>query len=741
MSGISSSSSSAPGTSLITGIRAYGHSALANDGCSDDSRTLVNRLGQMLAAEKIQNYAKGGSCLMWNTNIARAEYGLMDTVLQTVRTPIRAAFALSAASLVGDSIISVTPAPNGASTTGPLLRATDALMVGDGVDGEIAHVKTASATQITLDAFEGTENYAGLVRAHAIGDPVYVVPGYYGAPNILHLIMEAGNQHGRYGPTVYTGAAPARNAQRWWQEAMRMCVSRFRLAEGYEPDHTAVKFTGSWAAQIGSQEVSGNQTTAQGGRAPSAVNAAVEFHVPNNFPGSAISFNVVQGAGGAGGGVWTFTVDGQPWSVNKPNDGTGNTLAQIATPNTPVAKNGYYCARLLGIPAGRHKIVATMTTFEANSFFDVWGIEAEDAPPVGVFQGHRLLSWDAGGAAEHAHIRTTLSAPASIGNTSVQVNQGGSPTGRQITAASIPKVGEKLIIDAVDPTKIEAVTVTSVTGAAAPFTINFAEPLTKAHSSGVRTELGFGDWMLQNVTNPWVTQLVSEFDSKVLLLDIDSVINKDPQWFCPDFAHLNDEGQARAAQAAYDQIVASGVLSSSERARLARPSGNAPITRITFLSTGTAVAWTTMPAALSEFPLTTAGPGNFRQFADLSRFHEARIIAVQTVLGAAGSKLRIQYSIDNGVTWRYLHRVRHATDPQPTSTAWMESTAATDAMCQIDLATALSQGGIKSASWEPIYPEACYNDWPFFGVALRIVGIGGNGVANPALMSVVLEMR
>jgi hypothetical protein len=64
-----------------------------------------------------------------------------------------------------------------------------------------------------------------------------------------------------------------------------------------------------------------------------------------------------------------------------------------------------------------------------------------------------------------------------------------------------------------------------------------------------------------------------------------------------------------------------------------------------------------MPAALSEFPLTTTN-GNYRRVADLTRYYEARVGCVQTVLGAGTAKLRIQYSIDQGTTWHYLHRKR-----------------------------------------------------------------------------------
>jgi hypothetical protein len=162
--------------------------------------------------------------------------------------------------------------------------------------------------------------------------------------------------------------------------------------------------------------------------------------------------------------------------------------------------------------------------------------------------------------------------------------------------------------------------------------------------------------------------------------------------------------------------------------------------RISFLDgAASAIAWTTMPAALSEFPLTVATNGNYRRVADLTRYYEARVGCVQTVLGAGTAKLRIQYSTDQGTTWHYLHRKRSGSDPQFTSTDWGESTVSSDNMCQIDLTTALPTNGVKYTSFEPIYTEITMQQYQ--DTMLRVVGIGGNAAASPALASVWVEFR
>lgn len=724
---------------------AYGHSLIAGDLASDSTRDVMTHLAAMLGAKE-RNYAKGSASLMYVNNPATGHYGVIGTLLQTYKRPIRAASTIATVDpAVGATVLTLAQNPQTTSATGVPFRVNDTVHIGTGstgaTGGEIARVVATSATQITLGGFEGLENYSGLVRDHAIGDPVYVVPTHYGAGNTLFLLGEGGNQLARYGSGVYNAAPPGQNAQRWYQEALRLCISRFRAAEIFEPDHSALVFSGSWGAAISSIEVSGS-FAAQGGRNPTAVNAAVTFHVPDNFPGGTVAFNFIGASGNTGGGVWTFTVDGAAWTVNGPNTGTGNTFTTIATPTTPSNKPAYYCARLQGLAAGRHTIVATMSTLEANNYFDFATIEAEDPPVVMVVLGHRFLSWDPTGGLEHGHLHPTLSSQANAGATSVQVTQSPVSTSRQIAATpQVPKAGEFIVINPQpgDVSPQEVRTVTTVTGASAPFTINFSGGgLSNTHASGTRVELGVKDYDCRNVLNPWTASVKGEFDDYVILHDPDIYLNKDPQWFGPDDAHPTDKGAAYIAEQIYRQLESERLINQRTYSRLSRPI-TTMVYRVTFLATNTAFAWTNMPSALTEF----GGVTNFRQTADLSRFYECRLGCIQTAAGSTGAKLRLQYSIDAGTSWRHLNRIQNATDSQATSTGWAEPTAATDTVCQIPIGAGTglktSVSGIPSpGGWAPIYPEA---SMPQYEVQLRIIGIGGNGVLDPAFMSIWAEFR
>lgn len=727
-------------------VVAYGSSIVAGTAVSDPSRDIMTRLAAMLGAKEY-NYAKAGAQLMWTNDLANDQWGVVPTINHTWKRPVRAATTIATVDpAIGATVITTATDPSTGSATGPAFKTDDAVCIGTGANCEIARVESVSATQIFLDDFEGSESYSGLLRDHAIGEPVHVVPTHYGAGNTLFIVYAPGHYY--YAPGVYA------NAQRWHKEAQRLCISRMRAAEIYEPDHTACVFSGSWTA-TGVPRIAAlsGSTGAQSGRAPTAINAAVTLHVPQNFPGGTVSFNLMQLNGNTGGGVWTFTVDGAAWTVNGPNTGTGNTFTQVATPTTPVTKVAWYCARLKGLAAGSHTIVATMSTFEANSFFDNWVIEAEDPPIVMWFLGNRMASYDGfAAAAESGHLRSTLQSQANPGATSVVVNAAALAGGRQFADSTpgpqVPVNGEYMSIN--PRTSLEENrAVTSVTGDTAPFTIGFSGGLSNTHPVGTRIEIGHGDYVVRNYHNVWTTDVKNEFDDYVLLHNTDylhphgtgpeppSGFPKSDTYYALDAQHFNDKGAAIVAENVYRQLQDERRIDLRMASRLGRPV-TVPSSRFSFLDGDTAVAWTNMPAALSEFPLTTTGNGSYRRVADLSRFYEARIGCVQTVIGASTAKLRIQYSIDQGTNWHYLHSLRLA-GTQMTATNWAESTASTDTMCQIDLVSALPASGVKYTAFEPLYPEVLQPQYT--DLFLRVVGIGGSGAASPALRSIWLECR
>jgi hypothetical protein len=121
------------------------------------------------------------------------------------------------------------------------------------------------------------------------------------------------------------------------------------------------------------------------------------------------------------------------------------------------------------------------------------------------------------------------------------------------------------------------------------------------------------------------------------------------------------------------------------------------------------LAWTNMPAALTEFP--SAVPS--RSWVDLSAFTQAHVYAYQGVAGAAAAALRVQYSNDQA-TWSYLDG---ATGPSVTVGAGANQ--------------------MKVGSWVTIDPAVRW----FRGVHLRLVGVSGDGAIDPSFGKVALVVR
>lgn len=120
-----------------------------------------------------------------------------------------------------------------------------------------------------------------------------------------------------------------------------------------------------------------------------------------------------------------------------------------------------------------------------------------------------------------------------------------------------------------------------------------------------------------------------------------------------------------------------------------------------------ALAWTAMPAALTEF----LGSANGRKRKDLSGITHYRIHVTQSVAGAAGADLNLQYSINAGSTW-------NACD------------TAGAGECAIGTGT-----GPKNGAWAALVDGAKQD------VLLRLVGKDGNASAAPAFRQVYVEFK
>lgn len=112
--------------------------------------------------------------------------------------------------------------------------------------------------------------------------------------------------------------------------------------------------------------------------------------------------------------------------------------------------------------------------------------------------------------------------------------------------------------------------------------------------------------------------------------------------------------------------------------------------------------WTNMPAAETEFLADTGYHRSFFPFQNVNQIK--MVIARVGGAGAAGAKIKLQYSLDN-ITFVDL--------------------------ISLDVATT----GVKSSSWTNV-PMVARTD-----VYLRLVGIDGDGVADPTFGNIILILK
>lgn len=115
------------------------------------------------------------------------------------------------------------------------------------------------------------------------------------------------------------------------------------------------------------------------------------------------------------------------------------------------------------------------------------------------------------------------------------------------------------------------------------------------------------------------------------------------------------------------------------------------------------IQWQNQPSALTEF----LGAISRRTKIDLSNLTQARLITRVDVAGATGAKLAVQYSTDES-SWNYL-------DDSSGPFAIIDTT------------------GLKISSFVNISTLALTD------VFLRIVGTGGNGVADPNFSNIISQ--
>lgn len=126
---------------------------------------------------------------------------------------------------------------------------------------------------------------------------------------------------------------------------------------------------------------------------------------------------------------------------------------------------------------------------------------------------------------------------------------------------------------------------------------------------------------------------------------------------------------------------------------------------VTMQAQGSALAWTNQPAALTEF----LGVTRHRTKVDLTNMTQVRLTVAVMTAGTAASVLRAQYSTD-GTNWSYLDG---GTGPE----------------------IAENPTGLKVSSFVNLTVGAKAD------VFLRIVGLSGDGVVDPAFGLITLQFK
>jgi hypothetical protein len=136
--------------------------------------------------------------------------------------------------------------------------------------------------------------------------------------------------------------------------------------------------------------------------------------------------------------------------------------------------------------------------------------------------------------------------------------------------------------------------------------------------------------------------------------------------------------------------------------------GSSEVDRLTLdFVAGTNIVWTNMPLALTELFSVTC-----RKIVDLTQYDDVRLMVCRgAAASVAGAAIRAQYSTDNGASWNYFD-------------------GGIEPSVEINFVSS-----VQASSWITMNVLAKAN------VQVRIVGISGNGAADPNFSQISLEFR
>lgn len=662
----------------ISRIFFWGHSLIGGTtafGASDPEKDFVTHTGALLRAQDISKGTNGAVLGFHQQGTSDGGYA---KVLQEDYRKQR-----------GSSVITTTNPAIGATTVqvgvghGVRFLVNDMINVGTGdtgaTGGEVAWVASIAGDVLTLKFKSPT---TGLVRDHAVGDPVYVITGDYLNLNPLHFIWYGQNDIGRY-PIASALVAGARDR---YFNPLEMIIARFRSAEVYENDHSSCVYSGSgWGAVTAATD----KNSGANHRPVSSTAATVTIHVPDNFPaGGTVVLGFIYTAGTVGNTtVLSVSIDGGS-AITKPIQATHAGMV-----------NGV-CMRLTGLAAGRHQIVVSVPTFQISTSFDWWGIEAPAPPFIMVGGWHRFENYTVHNTWANQQRTTTFT---SLSGTTINV---GSTTGGL--------VGQTISFANGDVREITAVV------DADTFTINTALSSTPAGGSTVT----YGEQDADHTTLDTLTAdfIADNFDDAVAYLPTDPIFNKDPSFFWQDGAHLSDKGHAALAFKAEQLLQSTAGFTKELVAKTAVHNAPYPAEIVLFpgFTRGTATeaqlpyaVWINMP---SGSPPWFGGSIHNVTIVDLRKVRQVRFFATIHVAGASGSGILLQVSPDNGTTWTSFTRSN------------LYAAVATELL--------MTATGLKDTGWIDVPAEVKVEN-----AQLRIVGNAGNGTADPGIGKVACHFR
>jgi hypothetical protein len=645
----------------LTRLHNVGHSLGAGSGASDVDRDAVSHLASALGAREYVRSWPAAIAQIHNsvavTGLPVAGSGGFANVLQTVTPLPRPAGRIAAGgAAAGQKVINLD------TTAG--MSVGDQIWVGTGDPvaagrGEMAFIAVVnSGIQITT-----VDN---LVRAHLATEPVFTVPTDY-LSRLAFSTCWYGINDVVINGTGEGGTGSTRVGKTSFKNAMRTILAFLRCAEYMDCGHPSCSRTGSWGTLTATNLFAPSNIIA-----PTANGAVQRIEVPSGHPGGIFL------------AFWSLAASGNTWTIAV--DGVAN--GQVCeTRNAHFA--GSYNVQVIFVPltAGQHYVTATVSNWiNGNGGFLGWGIPSR-IPPLVLFPNISLpFDYSPWLPAVYSQVSSAVNNGAgyAIGTSSFTIDVPVYTYGGGVSPAF--RAGEPVIFER--GTGQEEVL--TVAADAAGTTLTTTTPSTKTHADNAPVIGNFSQESIKRM-NTALDEVRAEFDAAVIPVDLYTLLalNEDPlqgpdttllTW---DKVHYNDRGYSKIARIFKQALEASPLLTDDYVAALAL--STAPLPSPADLVTASIA---TVPTLLGA----EVGAGLNRLKRDLRKAYKVRFQCVVGGTPVAASRIRPQYSPNNGTTWLNLGRPGDWSERAMTATDLLEASGATT--------------GYKDSGWVDIAPPA-----------------------------------